>query len=362
MKRWFWGAGLVLLLAASACAPVGANGWPLANGSSGMIVVSSNEGKLRAVDSQNPDTERWHFPEDTGKSVQGVHSLPPMVDGTVYVSAFDHRLYALDASTGRERWNYATNGPVIGGAATAQGRVFVPSADGHLYAVSVENGQEQWRFPKAGTVGPIWSTPAVSSDGSRVYVGSFDHKVYAINAASGDKLWEFEAGGAIAGSPTLSGDGASLYIGANDSKVYALNTADGGKRWEAAATDWVWGQPAIANSTVYAGSFDGKLYAFDQQSGQKRWDFSAGSALRAGPVVVADGMIVIGTQGGSVYCLQGNAAATAAPESRSFATNTPILAPLAVVDRTVYATGENNTVFVVDGTTCNAQRQFSAKK
>jgi outer membrane protein assembly factor BamB len=58
---------------------------------------------------------------------------PVVVDGTVFVGSYDHHVYALDASTSRERWRVETDGLVISSPAVADGTVFVGSYD-HVYA------------------------------------------------------------------------------------------------------------------------------------------------------------------------------------------------------------------------------------
>ena len=44
------------------------------------------------------------------------------------------------------------------------------------------NGTEAWKF---ATGDVVYSSPALSRDGSTVYVGSFDHNLYAVHAANG---------------------------------------------------------------------------------------------------------------------------------------------------------------------------------
>jgi hypothetical protein len=57
-------------------------------------------------------------------------------DGTVYVTSYDNRLYALDAAGGNLRWSFPTGRPVPGAPAIgADGTVFFASLDGKLYAV-----------------------------------------------------------------------------------------------------------------------------------------------------------------------------------------------------------------------------------
>ena len=46
-------------------------------------------------------------------------------------------------------------------------------------------GTKKWEF---ATGGDVWSSPAVSKDGTTIFVGSYDNKVYALDSGLTD--WE----------------------------------------------------------------------------------------------------------------------------------------------------------------------------
>ena len=48
-----------------------------------------------------------------------------MVDGTVYVGAWDGGLYAVDAETGKQRWRFQAPADIKGSAALAGGAIVV---------------------------------------------------------------------------------------------------------------------------------------------------------------------------------------------------------------------------------------------
>ncbi len=64
-------------------------------------------------------------------------------------------------------YDYLHSSPTVG-----EGVAYIGSADGHLYAIDLSTGEERWRFAKDG---PVRSTPAVVGD--RVYAGSWDGHV-----------------------------------------------------------------------------------------------------------------------------------------------------------------------------------------
>ena len=143
-------------------------------------------------------------------------SSPAVADGIVYFggSLF---LYALDASTGEEKWKLKTGSRVESSPAIAEGTAYIGSADGNLYAADIETGEEKWKFKADARVDTsVDSSAAVVGD--TVYFG--DRLVYALDIETGEKKWSFETEGFVESSPVVA-DGV-VYIGSNDGSVYAL--------------------------------------------------------------------------------------------------------------------------------------------
>ncbi len=67
--------------------------------------------------------------------------------GMVYFgSSADHKVYAVDLASGRQRWSCFTGGPVRFAPAIEDGRAFVASDDGCLYCLDASQGTLLWRF------------------------------------------------------------------------------------------------------------------------------------------------------------------------------------------------------------------------
>ena len=60
-------------------------------------------------------------------------------------SSADHKLHAIDAATGEERWSRFTDGPVRLAPVCAGGRVYCVSDDGHLYCLDAKSGKLHWK-------------------------------------------------------------------------------------------------------------------------------------------------------------------------------------------------------------------------
>jgi outer membrane protein assembly factor BamB len=74
-----------------------------------------------------------------------------------------------------------------------------------------------WKFR---TGGPVFSSPAVSGDGS-VFVGSDDAHLYALNRSGGER-WNFQTGRAVKSSPSIGADG-TVYFGSMDHRFYGVH-------------------------------------------------------------------------------------------------------------------------------------------
>ena len=174
----------------------------------------------------------WVFDSasDSGTPREPIFSSPVVADGTVYVGSSDNHLYALDAATGKKKWQFKTNGgPFQSGGnisstpAAANGLVYFMCNDGNFYAVNASDGKLRWSFatrgerrftapgvnylqPSTETMPDPWdfflSSPAVT-DGS-VYFGCGDGCIYSLDAASGALHWKYQTGDVVHATPALA--------------------------------------------------------------------------------------------------------------------------------------------------------------
>ena len=75
-----------------------------------------------------------------------VESSPAVVNGVVYVGSGDGNVYALNAASGVQLWNYTTGGEVDSSPAVVNGVVYVGSGDGNVYALNATNGAKLWNY------------------------------------------------------------------------------------------------------------------------------------------------------------------------------------------------------------------------
>jgi len=230
---------------------------------------------LAALDARTGST-LWRFRA-------GVVETPPLlVDGRVYFGSWDHRVYAVDARTGRLDWSFATGDRVKGGVAFSRRTIFTGSYDGRLYALDARSGRPRW-VAGGGALGGLYATPSVAN--GRVFVGSTNGRVYAFSSAAGRLLWSRATGSYVYSPAALAG--GTAYIGSYDHRLYALSQATGRIRWTFDAGAPISGAPTVLGGLVYfstcgsCSSFESnprarRTFALDARTGRLAWRFPDG--------------------------------------------------------------------------------------
>lgn len=223
-------------------------------------------------------------------------ATPTYRDGVIYVASQSSAVYAFDATTGRQKWMYQTDGPVFAAPSVSEEYVFFGTDSGKVLAISVKSGQPKWRFQ---TEGGVFSSPAVSDD--LIYVTSKGGKIYALDADSGDERWSYDAGGEA--SPAISG--GIVYVAGADGGLYALDAKRGGDPlWLFPTGSLITTSPVVANGIVYVAS-GSTLYAINATTGMEEWRYAAAYRIETSPVVV-NGRVLIGGRDGFLDSIGGD--------------------------------------------------------
>ncbi len=146
----------------------------------------------------------WIFQTDVMDSLE---TSPIVVNGVMYVTtSFDH-VYALDAKTGAQIWEYKHNmgpittyccGPNNRGVAVYNDKVYVATLDSKLVALDAKTGAVKWTKdvadPEKGyseTMAPtaVKGLILVGTNGGEYGIRGF---VKAFDAESGDIKWTFD--------------------------------------------------------------------------------------------------------------------------------------------------------------------------
>ncbi|HHS97856.1 MAG TPA: serine/threonine-protein kinase [Chloroflexi bacterium] len=283
----------------------------------GILYVGAYDNNLYALDA-GKGTFIWKYPTEGG-----VGSSPCVSEGRVFVGSKDHSLYVVDARTGRLVWTFPTKGPIFSSPRVQFGYVFFGSDDRHLYVVHARNGRKGWTFEAEA---PIRSTPALGKDA--VYFGDEGGSLYAVNV-EGRLRWRFRSRRGITSSPCVAGD--LLFVGSKDWYVYALELGTGWAVWRYRTEGPVVSSPAVAEGTVFIGSADGKVYALNGENGQVIWRYQTEGQVTSSPTFY-EGAVYIGSTDGSIYAID---AQTGRLRWR-FKTEGPVVSTPCVVNGVVY--------------------------
>jgi outer membrane protein assembly factor BamB len=161
--------------------------------------------------------EAWHAFVG-GKSL----STPALSEDTLFVGGDDCGLTALSRADGKMLWSFKgkPESDWFGPPLVARSRVYVTTYAGHAYAVDAATGKQRWDYRLPGSA---LATPALDAKRNVLYVtSSTTHDaptLTALDARSGKRLWDYALGSAD-GSPVVVGD--RLYVGATNGYLYAF--------------------------------------------------------------------------------------------------------------------------------------------
>ncbi|MHC4251437.1 MAG: outer membrane protein assembly factor BamB family protein, partial [Planctomycetota bacterium] len=115
----------------------GETDWPTYRGDAGRTGCAPSElpSKLK---------QSWQV------EVGGSLTAPVIGDGLVVLARKDnHTVYALDKTTGKERWSFTAGGVVDSPPTLHAGRALFGASDGKVYCLALSDGKPLWRFNAA---------------------------------------------------------------------------------------------------------------------------------------------------------------------------------------------------------------------
>jgi alcohol dehydrogenase (cytochrome c) len=236
-------------------------------------------------------TPAWLF--QTGDYAENLQTTPIVENGVMYLITARARVFALDAATGREIWNYRYPEPprsvpgFVGnrGLAIGDGKVFFGTKDNYMVALDQKTGRLLWRvnIDDARQCGcNITAAPLVVKD--KVIVGGTGgdgaHRGYitAFSTKNGRLAWRWYVipGPGEKGNETWKGDswrfggGAPWLTGSYDPALNLVYWGTGN-----AAADFYDAErvPAGADKSKDINLYTASVVALDADSGKLRWHY-----------------------------------------------------------------------------------------
>jgi outer membrane protein assembly factor BamB len=223
------------------------------------VYIGSWDGLLYAIDADTGQ-QKWAFKSGEDPAIHnqvGFQSSPAVVDGVVYVGCRDAHVYAIDAATGHKKWDYPTSKSWVNGTpAVRDGTVYVGTSDSaRLLALDAKTGRLRFDFDAKAY---MFSSAALAGD--LAYVGSHNGRLYAIDMKTGKLAWEFQTDASrknamqvLNPDGSLNQDGFAPVFGDFQDMYIDL--------FRYVSIGAIMSSPAVDQGVVYVGSMDGNLYA-----------------------------------------------------------------------------------------------------
>jgi quinohemoprotein ethanol dehydrogenase len=229
------------------------------------------KGHYSPLDQINRDTVgrlglAWSYSTGTRR---GLEATPIVVDGVMFTSGVDGRVYALNARNGDEIWRFNPQidpqvyrggccDAVNRGVAVWRGKVYVAAYDGRLFALDAVDGHVLWSVDTiVDKTRAYTSTGAPEIAGDVVVIGNagaeYDARGYisAYSLDSGKLVWRFYI---VPGDPARPRENPELELAAKtwDPKS-RWDVGGGGTAWDALVYD-----PEL--DLLYVGTGNAALY------------------------------------------------------------------------------------------------------
>ncbi len=191
----------------------------------------------------------WYADFDTHR---GQESTPVIVDGVIYVTTAWSKIYAYEANTGKQLWQFDPKVPgewavnaccdvVNRGVAAWNGKVYVGTIDGRLIAVDAATGKSVWDVYTIERGKPYAITGAPRVVNGLVFIGNggaeFLSRGYlsAYDAETGKRVWRWYT---VPGNPHEPYENAQMEMAAKTWTAGSLTkTGGGGTPWDALTYD-----------------------------------------------------------------------------------------------------------------------------
>jgi outer membrane protein assembly factor BamB len=223
------------------------------------VSVGSNESSPSVVNGQvfvAPENGyEYSYKESSGSLIwsgklqfNATYNSPTVGGGLVYTGDTSCVINALKESTGKEVWALNYDEANIDATVAYTGDAITGGSDGdYVFSRTASNGASLW---ETSVTGGVESSPAV-------FQPTIGHPI----AVFGTDAGLLYGVGPIFSSPAVSSDGIAV-VGTEQGDLFAVNVVNGSLLWRYHLTSGITSSPAITTSGVYVTGSDGYLYLF----------------------------------------------------------------------------------------------------
>ena len=208
-------------------------------------------------------------------------------------------------------WKYETAGPIEAGLVTFGKNVYVGSTEGTFYALDQTSGDERWTMNPEGriSVAPAFGRFKIGQGADpMIMVVVDDAGIVRGHDATNDAgvLWVKSLGERIRSSPVVV-EGVAI-VATTDGFIYGMHLREGDVLWKYPDGEEGIGRVSADltydDGTLYVGTQEGILHVIDVSSKTPEpiCEFDAKSAIEVNPLVV-DEVVYVGTTGQNVWTL-----------------------------------------------------------
>jgi len=234
----------------------------------------------------------WTYETENTRNID--YSYSTVSNDVVYTATSTGRVYAFNASTGKELWNLNTGEKTVN-PTVSKDLLFIGS-DAGLHAIQKETGQIQW----TGSTGEVSTQPVIYDE--LVIAGCVNGDIYAFDRDSGEIEWNYNLQDNRVFISEVQDH--TVYIGSGES-CYALDINNGGILWEYQTKGPITTAPVVHNNVVYFGSWDGNIYALQSETAELLWKYKTGWGIDTTPAI-RDGVVFVGSNDNNFYALDAN--------------------------------------------------------
>lgn len=209
--------------------------------------------------------------------------------GTALIAERAGQLYAVDTTSGIERWRFNAGGRIQIPAEVADAKLFLGSEDTYLYALDYASGRELWRFPAGHSI----QTAPLARDG-RVFFADISGRLQALSSSDAAPIWQAQLDSRVVGS--LLGPLDLTVLRTLNNTVAAFDRSSGAMRWQRHFPGPLSDLLLVAQTEVMFASDAGFVTALNAQDGASLWQTEL-PAAEIKPLVVGDRVYALGRYG-----------------------------------------------------------------